>query len=86
TLTTSALLVALVQTASTAPSLLFGLLAGTLADIVNRQKIILATQFILLAATATLGIAALFGILGPVALLMGTFLIGAGFTLYLPAQ
>jgi MFS family permease len=86
TLTTSALMVALVQTASTAPSLLFGLLAGTLADIVNRRKIILATQFILLAATATLGVAALLGILGPAALLMGTFLIGAGFTLYLPAQ
>lgn len=86
TLTTSALMVALVQTASTAPSLLFGLLAGTLADIVNRRKIILVTQFILLAATASLGVAALFGILGPAALLMGTFLIGAGFTLYLPAQ
>lgn len=86
TLTTSALMVALVQTASTAPSLLFGLLAGALADIVDRRRIVLATQFILLAATATLGVAALLGMLGPVALLAGTFLIGAGFTLYLPAQ
>ncbi|MBS1228370.1 MAG: hypothetical protein H6R17_1647 [Proteobacteria bacterium] len=86
TLTTSALMVALVQTASTAPSLLFGLLAGTLADIVNRRRIILAMQFILLAATASLGAAALFGVLGPVTLLVGTFLIGAGFTIYLPAQ
>ena len=86
TLTTSALMVALVQTASTAPALLFGLLAGSLADIVDRRKIILATQICLLAATATLGIAALSGVLGPAALLAGTFLIGAGFTLYLPAQ
>ena len=86
TLTTSALMVALVQTASTAPSLLLGLLAGTLADIVNRRRIILATQLVLLAATASLGISALFGLLGPVALLIGTFLIGAGFTIYLPAQ
>jgi MFS family permease len=37
TLTPSALMVALVQTASTAPSLLFGLLAGALADIVDRR-------------------------------------------------
>jgi MFS family permease len=86
TLTTSALMVALVQTASTAPSLLFGLIAGSLADIVDRRRIILATQLILLTATATLGVAAMFGLLGPKALLAGTFLIGAGFTLYLPAQ
>ncbi|MGP1678110.1 MAG: MFS transporter [Burkholderiales bacterium] len=86
TLTPSALMVALVQTASTAPSLLFGLLAGALADIVDRRKIILATQLILIAATVTLGVAALLGMLGPVALLAGTFVIGAGFSLYLPAQ
>ncbi len=86
TLTPSALMVALVQTASTAPSLLFGLLAGALADIVDRRRVILVTQFILLAATAALGVAALLGMLGPPALLAGTFLIGAGFTLYLPAQ
>ena len=86
TLTTSALMVALVQTASTAPSLLIGLIAGSLADIVDRRKIILATQLSLLAATAALGVAALLGMLGPLALLAGTFLIGAGFTLYLPAQ
>jgi MFS family permease len=86
TLTTSALMVALVQTASTAPSLLFGLLAGSLADIVDRRKIIIATQILLLAATATLGVAALLGMLGPAVLLAGTFLIGAGFTIYMPAQ
>ena len=44
TLTPSALMVALVQTASTAPSLLFGLVAGTLADIVDRRRIVLSTQ------------------------------------------
>ena len=59
TLTPSALMVALVQTASTAPSLLFGLLAGALADIVDRRRIILVTQIVLLAATAILGIATL---------------------------
>ena len=59
TLTPSALMVALVQTASTAPSLLFGLVAGALADIVDRRRVILVTQIVLLAATAVLGAAEL---------------------------
>ena len=86
TLTPSALMVALVQTASTAPSLLFGLVAGSLADIVDRRRIILVTQIMLLAATLTLGIATLAGLTGPATLLALTFLIGACFTFYMPAQ
>ena len=35
TLTTSALMVALVQSASTAPTLMFGLIAGKLADAIR---------------------------------------------------
>jgi MFS family permease len=86
TLTPSALMVALVQTASTAPSLLFGLVAGALADIVDRRKVILATQIVLLAAKAILGGATLAGLIGPATLLALTFFIGAGFTFYMPAQ
>jgi MFS family permease len=86
TLTTSALMVALVQSASTAPTLLFGLFAGTLADIVDRRRVILVTQVLLFAATLMLGASALVGIVGPVSLLFLTFLVGAGFTFYLPAQ
>src|SRR5512132_2816593 len=86
TLTTSALMVALVQTASTAPTLLFGLVAGALADIVDRRRIILITQIVLFTAALILGGATLAGITGPAALLALTFLIGAGFTFYLPAQ
>ena len=52
TLTPSALMVALVQTASTAPALLFGLFAGALADIVDRRRVILITQIVLFTATA----------------------------------
>src|SRR5881392_1500689 len=52
TLTPSQLMVALVQSASTAPALLFGLVAGSLADIVDRRRLILATQCLLLASTA----------------------------------
>ncbi len=66
TLTTSELMVALVQSASTAPTLLFGLVAGTLADIVDRRRVILVTQVVLFAASVLLGFAALVGIVGPV--------------------
>jgi MFS family permease len=86
TLTPSALLVALVQTASTAPSLLLALLAGSLADIVNRRRIILGAQVVLVAATIVLGAAALAGVMNPAMLLALTFLVGAAFTFYLPAQ
>ena len=86
TLTTSALMVALVQSASTAPTLLFGLFAGTLADIVDRRHVIIVTQVLLFIASLILGSAALFGIIGPASLLFLTFLVGAGFTFYLPAQ
>jgi MFS family permease len=86
TLTPSALMVALVQTASTGPTLLFGLVAGTLADIVERRKVILATQLALLGATAALGLMTIAGWIGPAGLLALTFVVGAGFTFYLPAQ
>jgi len=86
TLTPSALMVALVQSASTAPTLLFGLFAGTLADIVDRRHVIIVTQVLLFIASLILGAAALFGIIGPASLLFLTFLVGAGFTFYLPAQ
>ncbi len=86
TLTPSALMVALVQSASTGPSLLFGLFAGALADIVDRKRVVLVTQIVLCVATVALGIAELAGVIGPVSLLLLTFLIGAGFTFYMPAQ
>jgi len=86
TLTPSPMMVALVQTASMLPSLLFGLLAGSLADIIDRRKVILATQIFLFGATAIVGAATLAGTIGPVALLALTFLIGTAFTFYMPAQ
>lgn len=86
TLTPSELMVALVQTASTAPALLFGLVAGALADIIDRRRLILATQWLLLASTAILAAATLAGLMGPALLLALTFMVGAGLSLYLPAQ
>ncbi|HZQ61583.1 MAG TPA: MFS transporter [Casimicrobiaceae bacterium] len=86
TLTTSALMVALVQSASTAPSLLFGLIGGSLADIVDRRRVLLITQAVLLLSSLALAIATLTGFIGPLSLLALTFLVGAGFTFYMPAQ
>lgn len=86
TLTPSPLMVALVQSASTAPTLLFGLIAGTLADIVDRRRILLVTLLTLFSAVLVLGVAAIFGVAGPVGLLVLTFVTGVGFTFYLPTQ
>lgn len=85
-LTHSALMVALVQTATTAPALLLGLIAGSLADSMDRRKVILFTQWIMLFGVAALGIAALLDAIGPISLLVLTFCIGSGFAFYVPAQ
>ena len=87
TLTPSALMVALVQTASTAPSLLFGLAAGALADIVDRRRIILVDARRADRATAALGVAEITGIVGPVTLLASARSSSAPASrFYLPAQ
>ena len=86
TLTPSALMVALVQTASTAPALAFGLIAGALADIIERRKVILVTQSVMLVATAVLGASTLAGLISPATLLLLTMVIGSGFMLTIPAQ
>ncbi len=86
TLTPSALMVALVQSAATVPSLLLGLFAGSLADLIDRRRLILVTQVLLFTATGILGAAALANVVTPWLLLAFTFLIGAVFTFYMPAQ
>lgn len=86
TLTPSVLMVALVQTASTTPSLIVGLVAGTMADLVDRRKLITINMIILTVATLMLGAATLAGIITPNLLLLLTFIVGASFTFYMPAQ
>jgi MFS family permease len=85
-MTPSELMVALVQTASTAPAILLGLVAGALSDIVERRHVIIATQVAFLAGTAVLGVATLLGVMAPWALLLLTFVIGVAFTFYMPSQ
>jgi len=86
TMTPSELMVALVQTASTAPAIIFGLVAGALSDIVERRRVILWTQILFLAGTLVLGAATMAGFMAPWGLLVLTFFIGVGFTFYMPAQ
>jgi MFS family permease len=86
TLSTSPLVVSLVQTAATAPALLFGLIGGAMADIVDRRRVIVVTQVALIAATALLGVLALAGWAGPATILLLTFVVGAAFAFYQPAQ
>src|SRR5487761_868526 len=55
-LTTSPLLIALMQTAASLPVLLFGLLAGATADILDRRSLLIFWQSWMLAAAAILSL------------------------------
>jgi MFS family permease len=84
-LTPSPLLVALMQTATSLPVFLVGLLAGALADILDRRKLLLATQAGILLAAFTLGVLTLAGLVSAGTLLVFTFLLGLGAALTGPA-
>lgn len=86
TLSSSAVAVALVQTATAGPVLVFGLIAGSLADNMDRRRLILATQAMMLLAVLVLGVTEYTHHLTPALLLLLTFVVGAGFAFYLPAQ
>ena len=77
-LTPSAMVVALVQAATSLPIFLVALPAGALADVVDRRRLLLLTQgWMLLAATA-LGIVTMLGAMTPMILLALTFALGLG--------
>ncbi|WP_328813769.1 MFS transporter [Rhodococcus sp. NBC_00297] len=81
----SATVVALVQTASLLPTLFFALLAGGLADLLDRRKLLIAiSTYTAIAATAT-AVLAFTDVLTPVMLLAMTFLLGCGSALSSPA-
>ena len=58
-LTSSPLLVGLMQTASTLPGFIFSLPGGVLADLVNRRRLLLTTQLWLLCGALLLGVLSL---------------------------
>ena len=77
--------VALVRTASSLPIFLLALPAGALADVVDRRRLLLATQLWMLVAAATLGALTIAGLTTPGVLLAMTFALGLGSALNAPA-
>jgi MFS family permease len=84
-LTSSPLLVALMQTAASLPVLLLGLLAGATADIFDRRKLLIFWQTWMLASVGVLAILTFVGYLSPWALLGFTFLLNIGSAMNNPA-
>ncbi len=84
TLTTSPALVALVQTASTAPVFLLGLPSGALADIVDRRKYFLVTQLWVACVASVLCVVVYAGWMTPGLLLAMTFANGIGLAMRWP--
>src|SRR3954453_12278837 len=85
TLGGSSTLIALVQTATSLPAVLLALLAGAVTDIVDRRRLLLATQSWMLVSTATAAVVTLAGVATPAAILLLTFALGAGMAASVPA-
>ncbi|CAN7157084.1 MFS transporter [Acidovorax sp. LjRoot118] len=83
-LTTSPILVALVQSASTLPVFLLGLPSGALADILDRRRYFMATQFWVAAVALVLCAAVLVGGMTAPLLLGLTFANGIGLAMRWP--
>jgi len=84
--TGSPLMVALVQSATTLPVVLLALVAGTLADIVDRRRYLLFTQGWMLVVAGTLATLTALQLLTPPLLVALTFAMGCGAAMAMPAQ
>jgi MFS family permease len=85
TVSGSPALVALVQTAVSLPIVLLALPAGAAADVVDRRRLLLATQTWMLVSAAALCVATLLGLASPLVVLGLTFLLGLGTAANAPA-
>lgn len=81
----SALTVSLVQTATTLPTFLIGLVAGALGDILDRRRLMLGAQAFMLVAAAALGALTLADQATVATVLLLTFAIGLGSAVLRPA-
>jgi MFS family permease len=81
----AAILVSLVQTADMLPDVLFAIVGGVLADILDRRRLIVAVQTGLAATGALLATLTYTGHMSPALLLMFTFVIGSGSVFITPA-
>jgi len=84
TLTASALLVALMQTATSLPAFLLSMPAGALADLVDRPRLLLFTQGFMAVVATVLGVLTLTGGVSALGVLGFTFLLGMGAALNAP--
>lgn len=84
-ITSSPLMVSLVQGAAAIPVFLVVLPAGALADMVDRRRLLLFTQGWMVVAAAALGILTLRNAVNPWVLLLFTFLLGLGAVMNDPA-
>jgi MFS family permease len=84
-LTDSSVLISLMATVASLPFFLFTLLAGVLADKVNRQKLVCAVNVWLAAMAAGLAVLAWLQMLNPYLILASVFLLGIGFAFNAPA-
>jgi len=83
-LTDSPAMVALVQTATTLPMFFLALIAGALADIVDRRRLLIVGQSWMMLVAITLGLFTIFGLINAWLLLALTFCMGIGLALSLP--
>ncbi|WEK45428.1 MAG: MFS transporter [Candidatus Andeanibacterium colombiense] len=84
-LTSSHLLVALVQASVTIPVLALALLAGVIADQYDRRIVMLLSTLAMLVLSSVLAVLAWIGALSPASLLFFTLAIGAGYAINGPA-
>lgn len=81
----AAVLVPLVQTATTLPVMLLALPSGVLADLIDRRRLLIATQGAMAAGVGLLAVLTGAGLTTPTVLLMLLFVIGCGAALTAPA-
>lgn len=84
-MTPSAEMVALVQASATLPIMLLAMIAGAVADNLDRRRVMLIAQGFMAVVSAALALIAAFGLLDPMGLLFCTFLLGMGAAMHLPA-
>jgi MFS family permease len=81
----SPVLISLMATVASLPFFLFTLVAGVIADKVNRQKLVCAINVWLAAIAAGLAVLAWLRVLNPYLILASVFLLGVGFAFNAPA-
>lgn len=78
-------MVALVQASTSLPIMLLSLVAGAMADNMDRRRVMVFAQIFMLSVSLALSICAWLGLVGPWILLLFTFSIGCGSAFFAPA-